>query len=68
MVCEPEVLDLIKGSHSSLESDVLEDLASNGQLAAYCHEGFWQCMDALRDLKYLESLWVDAKAPWKVWS
>jgi len=67
MVCEPEVLSLIKGTTSSLESELLEDLAAQGQLSAYCHDGFWQCMDTLRDLKYLESLWTTGKAPWKVW-
>ena len=68
MVIEPEVFDRIEGSKTSLESDVLESLARDGQLAAYCHEGFWQCMDTLRDLKYLESLWIDGKAPWKLWA
>lgn len=68
MIFEPEVMDMIKDSKTSLESEVLEDLAKRGQLAAYCHDGFWQCMDTLRDLKYLESLWIDGKAPWKLWS
>lgn len=67
MVLEPKVIDFIKDSKTSLESDVLEQLAGMGELAAYCHDGFWQCMDNLRDLKYLESLWVDGKAPWKSW-
>ncbi len=68
MVCEPAILSMIKGTSSSLESELLEDLAAQGQLSAYCHDGFWQCMDTLRDLKYLESLWTGGKAPWKVWS
>ncbi len=67
MVCEPKVLDMIKGIESSLESELLETLASQGELAAYCHDGFWQCMDTLRDLKYLENLWTSGKAPWKIW-
>jgi glucose-1-phosphate cytidylyltransferase len=67
LVCEPQVLQMIRGTSSSLESELLEELAAQGQLAAYCHEGFWQCMDTLRDLKYLESLWTSGKAPWKVW-
>ena len=67
MVCEPQVLDMIKGIESSLESELLETLASQGELAAYCHDGFWQCMDTLRDLKYLENLWTSGKAPWKIW-
>lgn len=67
LVCEPQILQMIKGATSSLESELLEELAAQGQLSAYCHEGFWQCMDTLRDLKYLESLWTAGKAPWKVW-
>jgi glucose-1-phosphate cytidylyltransferase len=67
MVFEPEVLDMISDSKTSLESELLENLAAQDQLVAYKHEGFWQCMDTLRDLKYLESLWIDGKAPWKLW-
>ena len=67
MVCEPQVIDLIKGTGSSLEAELLEDLAAKGELASYCHDGFWQCMDTLRDLKYLENLWTSGKAPWKAW-
>jgi glucose-1-phosphate cytidylyltransferase len=58
---------MIKNTKSSLESEVLEELSADGQLAAYCHDGFWQCMDTLRDLKYLEDLWTSGKAPWKLW-
>lgn len=68
MVCEPAVLDMIKGAASSLEAELLETLAAQEQLAAYTHEGFWQCMDTLRDLKYLEHLWSLGKAPWKMWA
>ena len=67
MVCEPEVLGMINGNSSSLESELLEDLAAKGELAGYCHDGFWQCMDTQRDLKYLEGLWTAGNAPWKVW-
>lgn len=67
MVLQPEVLDMIRNHRSSLEGELLEELASMGQLAAYNHDGFWQCMDTLRDLKYLEGLWTDGEAPWKVW-
>lgn len=67
MVCEPQILDMIGGTSSSLEAELLETLASQGQLAAYCHDEFWQCMDTLRDLKYLENLWTSGSAPWKVW-
>ncbi|MDP3372020.1 MAG: glucose-1-phosphate cytidylyltransferase [Candidatus Paracaedibacteraceae bacterium] len=68
MVLEPEVLTRIKDSSSSLEFDVFEDLAKEGQIAAFCHDGFWQCMDTLRDLKHLEGLWNSGKAPWKLWN
>lgn len=67
LVFEPQVLELIKNSASSLEADVLEYLAKENQLTAYCHDGFWQCMDTVRDLKYLEGLWSAGQAPWKVW-
>ena len=45
----------------------MERLARDGQLMAYRHTGFWQCMDTLRDRKLLESLWESGRAPWKVW-
>ncbi len=67
MVFEPQVLDIISGNDSSLESELLEYLSKEKQLAAYCHDGFWQCMDTLRDLKYLEGLWNSGGAPWKSW-
>ena len=68
MVCEPAVLDYISGDMTSLEIDVLEQLARDRQLAAYQHEGFWQCMDTLRDKRQLEQLWREGTAPWKVWA
>lgn len=67
MVLEPEVLDYIESDSTSLEADVLSRLAAERQLAAYKHDGFWQCMDTIRDKKHLESLWAESKAPWKVW-
>jgi glucose-1-phosphate cytidylyltransferase len=67
IVFEPQVIEMIKGPKSSLESELLEELSAMGQLAAYSHDGFWQCMDTLRDLKYLEGLWSSGNAPWKVW-
>lgn len=67
MVFEPDVLSMIKESGSSLEYDLLEELAKEGRLAAYRHDGFWQCMDTLRDVKYLEKLWTEGDAPWKCW-
>ncbi len=67
MVFEPTLFSYLKGNKSSLESDALEQLAADHQLAAYRHEGFWQCMDTLRDKRFLESLWQEGRAPWKVW-
>ena len=67
MAFEPAVFDYIAGDDTNLEADVLERLAEDRQLAAYRHEGFWQCMDTLRDKRYLEALWRDHHAPWKVW-
>lgn len=68
MVCEPRVFDYLDGDASSLEIAALERLAGEGQLAAYRHDRFWQCMDTLRDKRQLEALWEQGKAPWKVWA
>ncbi len=67
LVLEPGIFDYLEGDQSSLEADALERLAADKQLAAYRHEGFWQCMDTLRDKRLLESLWQERRAPWKVW-
>jgi glucose-1-phosphate cytidylyltransferase len=67
MVFEPGVFDYLEGDHTSLEADALERLAADRQLVAYRHDGFWQCMDTLRDVRLLESLWQSGKPPWKVW-
>ena len=67
MVCEPQIFNYLKDDDSSLEADALERLASEGQLAAYQHEGFWQCMDTMRDMRLLQGLWQSGRAPWKVW-
>lgn len=66
-VLSESVLDLIDGDESSLEGDVLPQLASLGQLMVYVHHGFWYAMDTLRDKNYLETLWSTQKAPWKIW-
>lgn len=63
-VLEPQVLDYIDGDQTLWEKEPLERLARDGQLAAYHHEGFWQCMDTLRDVRHLEDLWASGKAPW----
>jgi glucose-1-phosphate cytidylyltransferase len=67
MIMEPEVMGYITSDSTNLEADVLDKLAAEGQLAAYRHEDFWQCMDTLRDKRQLESLWMEGKAPWKIW-
>lgn len=67
LVFEPKIFEYFEGDNSSLESDVLERLAEDRQLAAYKHEDFWQCMDTLRDKRLLESLWREGRAYWKVW-
>jgi glucose-1-phosphate cytidylyltransferase len=67
IVMEPGALELVAGDATSLEAEVLEHLARERQLAAFAHEGFWQCMDTLRDKRLLDSLWESGKAPWKVW-
>jgi glucose-1-phosphate cytidylyltransferase len=65
-VFEPKVLDYIANDETPLEGEPLERLASDGQLMAYRHHGFWHPMDTLRDKQFLESLWSGGKAPWKV--
>ena len=66
-VLSPKVLDRIEGDHTVWEREPLESLARDGQLGAYCHEGFWQPMDTLREKQQLEAAWASGKAPWKVW-
>jgi glucose-1-phosphate cytidylyltransferase len=68
MVMEPDVLKYIPSDETNLEVQVLEQLAREGQLDAYCHDGFWQCMDNLRDKRQLESLWQSGNAPWMTWT
>lgn len=67
-VLQPRVLDRIEGDTVGWEQLPLEGLASDGQLAAFKHDGFWQPMDTLRDKQRLEQLWSSERAPWKVWS
>lgn len=66
-VLEPSVLDYIEGDDTIFEKGPLERLSKDGQLVAFRHDGFWQCMDTLRELQLLESLWANGKAPWVVW-
>ena len=67
MICKPEFIDLIDGDATVLEKEPLEKAAKMGQLMAYKHEGYWQCMDTVREKEQLEKLWASEKAPWKVW-
>ena len=64
-VLEPEVLSYLEGDETIFERDPLERLASDRQLAAYRHPGFWQCMDTMRDVRRLEQLWASGEAPWQ---
>jgi glucose-1-phosphate cytidylyltransferase len=66
-VLSPKVLDLIEGDHTSWESEPLAQLAAQGEMMAFEHQGFWQPMDTLRDKNLLEELWDSGKAPWKIW-
>jgi glucose-1-phosphate cytidylyltransferase len=67
-VLSPDVLQYLDGDETIWERAPLETLASEGQLAAFQHTGFWQPMDTLRDKVLLEELWASGKAPWKVWT
>ena len=65
-VCEPEFFDFIVGDQTILEHEPLEKVAAMGELMAYQHDGYWQCMDTKRDRDNLEELWGSNKAPWKI--
>jgi glucose-1-phosphate cytidylyltransferase len=67
MVLSSAVLDQISGDDASLELDLLESLAQHGELAAFRHDGFWQCMDTPRDVRLLSHLWESGDPPWKTW-
>lgn len=66
-VVEPEAVDYIDGDDTVWEREPLERLSAEGQLGAFCHDGFWQPMDTLRDKNVLEQHWADGTAPWKTW-
>ena len=67
MVCEPLFIDYIDNDNTVLEKTPLERVAKEGELMAYKHEGFWQCMDTVREKEMLEKMWISGQAPWKVW-
>lgn len=66
-VLEPKVLDYLEGDNTVFEQGPLSVLAKEGQISAFKHAGFWQCMDNQRDKHQLEKLWESGKAPWKTW-
>lgn len=65
-VLSPKIFDYIDGDRTTFEAEPLERLASEGQLKAYLHDGFWQCMDTVRDREKLNEMWETGNAPWKV--
>ena len=67
MVMEPGVFDYIDGDDTVFEKAPLENLAGDGQLMVYRHDGFWKCMDTQRDRMQLEKMWQEGNAPWKIW-
>nr|WP_304949485.1 hypothetical protein [Verrucomicrobium spinosum] len=66
-VMKKSVGELLSGDECILERSPLETLSKAGQLAAYQHDGFWQCMDNIREMTLLNELWNGGKAPWKTW-
>jgi glucose-1-phosphate cytidylyltransferase len=67
-VLSPKVVDYIEGDDTSWEHSPLEELANDGELRAFKHDGFWHAMDTMRDKAHLEELWSSGQAPWKTWS
>lgn len=67
MVLNSDVINYIKGDNTTFEKEPLERIANEGNLKAFKHEGFWQCMDTLRDRELLEKMWSSGQALWKVW-
>ena len=67
MVFKPQIFDLIEGDETSFEKDPMEKLVSMKELMGYVHNGYWQCMDTLREKNQIENLWNSGDAPWKAW-
>ena len=67
MVFQPQIFDYIEGDDTVFEQGPLNRLVCEQQLMAHNHSGFWQCMDTLREMQKLESLWSSGNAPWKIW-
>lgn len=66
-VFEPKIFEFLKDDTTILEREPLEKISHMNQLGVYKHEGFWHAMDTIREKEYLEMLWEQNKAPWKVW-
>jgi len=66
-VLEPAAFDYVEGDATQWELEPMRNLAADHQLMAYRHEGFWQCMDTIRDKKLLERYWASGRAPWRIW-
>jgi glucose-1-phosphate cytidylyltransferase len=66
-VLEPGITEYIAGDQTAWEFESLKQLAAEGEVSAYQHEAFWQCMDTVRDVHLLNKLWQEGNAPWKVW-
>ena len=66
-VLNARVIDYIQDDETIWERDAVEQLAHSGQLMGYQHDGFWSCMDTLKEKNFLEQLWISGKAPWKLW-
>lgn len=68
MVCSPRIFEYIDGDETVFEQEPMQRLSAEGELMAYRHDGYWQCMDTQREKEKLEQLWASGKAPWKVWN
>lgn len=66
-VLEPEAIDRVENDAMPWEREPCESLADDGQLQAYVHDGYWQCVDTLHELRLLRNAWNDGEAPWKTW-
>jgi glucose-1-phosphate cytidylyltransferase len=66
-ILHPQAIDYIEDDQSIWERTPVERLAHDGQLVGYRHNGFWSCMDTLKEKRFLEELWNSGKAPWKIW-
>lgn len=67
MIMNPGIFDYLEGDTTVFEQKPMQQLAAEGQLKSFYHDGFWQCMDTQREMKKLEELWQSGKAPWKIW-